>query len=717
MIIKCQEHRSDTLQWVKRPTQKKEAATNPTATSLWAHLLVAINDIIIQDPNLSGSKQLKFPFGERNIRKDGADYSKIRAQLAIADDVDLKNLWPRLNAENLQSDFELNEHTFSEIESRDESMRSIRMFVNDKARPDSSLSRESLISAHTGLTNDEAKLIIDKAITYVCIYVYGLVSQSIFGHAYRKHVLNATDRTESLTKFIEQNENLLRIFAHDKDYAARGTNDVVAVINSYYHFCMHNNSNYLSDNYFTTIHFPSLAFLKEIDDHLQYFELKDLCYELAINRKISPPITLSDSTKKDSIKNNDEPILMILQGPPGTGKTRYAREEAKRLNIDSVRICQFHPSYAYEQFVEGIQPVSFIDGSYKYQAVDGPLLIAWRKVTAESFTTLCMINQEEISFPSGILPRYFSIGEKLLVYASKASHEPLIELNYSGFDTFKFDRPSLDKVFPSLGLCTMYVKGVNWGKLHTELLILDELNRASVPQVFGELLYALSLADGDMPEAERKEHPVRLQYSQEEFFWPDRLHLIATLNQADRSTEDLDQALQRRFEIRNIPPDSSVLKEQKLSCIQQLFPGAGSIDSFIDRLCKQTSLKCSPFSEIMDAINDSIRSNTAVFDADKKLIGQAIFLKAARTACNTALRTSDFELARLKLVEELKTSLLPQLQAICNNNTILTCDIIASAIIYHKVSIPIEMFKEFIPALPHDHPLSALVEPPSNRAA
>ena len=69
---------------------------------------------------------------------------------------------------------------------------------------------------------------------------------------------------------------------------------------------------------------------------------------------------------------------VIFQGPPGTGKTYVARKLAAHLagSPERVTLVQFHPSYAYEDFVRGFRPTLLDDGQPGFKLTDGPLLRA-----------------------------------------------------------------------------------------------------------------------------------------------------------------------------------------------------------------------------------------------------------------------------------------------------------------------------------------------------
>lgn len=200
---------------------------------------------------------------------------------------------------------------------------------------------------------------------------------------------------------------------------------------------------------------------------------------------------------------------MVLTGAPGTGKTYIAEEAARHLGVPLdrkgkpyVRV-QFHPSYDYTDFVEGLRPVEGVDGKLTFAKLDGTFKAFCRRVAEKN-------------------------GE-----------------NYPA------DRPE--------------EQGVD-DPNHKYFFLIDEINRAELSKVFGELMFCL--------EADKRGKPVDTQYQNlptygldredvfsDGFFIPKNVYIIGTMNDIDRSVENMDFALRRRFLFRELKVTGELLKE------------------------------------------------------------------------------------------------------------------------------------------------------------
>ena len=256
---------------------------------------------------------------------------------------------------------------------------------------------------------------------------------------------------------------------------------------------------------------------------------------------------------------------LILRGAPGTGKTYLAKEIAKELtdgNEDQIGFVQFHPSYDYTDFVEGLRPDSNEDGSIFFKLKEGIFKKFCQKAKEaqktggqdnfeETWTKLTnAINEKQghYMFPRSSVPASLN-SQGNVKFDSPVATKEKVYLLYKGEETnLKYETYQnivLDHMKESYGLCD-YVSPTDIDTDKNFVFIIDEINRGEISKIFGELFFSID------PGYRGEKGSVSTQYSNlhetnDKFYIPENVYIIGTMNDIDRSVDTFDFAMRRRF--------------------------------------------------------------------------------------------------------------------------------------------------------------------------
>jgi len=278
---------------------------------------------------------------------------------------------------------------------------------------------------------------------------------------------------------------------------------------------------------------------------------------------------------------------IIYHGAPGTGKTYELKQEIqKHLDVfgaGEMEFVQFHGAYSYEDFIGGLKPDNL-------NSKNGLQL----KFTNGIFKELCKkAARYEIA--------YYKDLDKFVPLNDKTKLKENLELRIDDNETItiKKDIPVLSQ-FPPF------------------FILIDEINRADLSRVFGELLYAIEddyrgfehkfkLATSNM---EDKESAVYWVDNQAYFFVPKNIYIRGTMNDIDKSVDSIDFAFRRRFKWVNKKFDVDKVEEILLSKEHNIL----NIDDY-KKSCKK--------------LNSKIVDDISIADESYK-IGHAIFANISK---------------------------------------------------------------------------------------